>query len=484
MTEKVKANFLNWSEIKLSCSAAILHELSDVFSYFIPSAKFNPKYKAKKWDGKIRLVDKRRGTIPLGLIYRLKNYCSYSNYEFETDIDLNENEFDQQDAIEFISNLDLPFEIREYQLDSFIHTIRKQRSIIISPTASGKSLIIYLMIRFLHEMGRKVLMIVPTVNLVTQMKSDFDEYAKTIDRLPVQEVYAGRSKELQAPIMLSTWQSLQNIDKYWFTQFDAVIVDETHLATGNTLQKILNNCSNADFRVGLTGTLSGEKVHEMLLISALGEPKRMISTSELIEQNYLSDLEIKCLILQHEDAPAKLTYQEEISYLISHTKRNQFLVNLATNLNGNTLVLFNYVESHGKILYEMLEEQVTEQNLFFMAGETKAEIRENIRQHVRSKDSNNIIVASSGVFSTGVNIPSLRNVIFASPTKSKIRVLQSIGRILRLHESKDSAIVYDIADKLYPKRKNYVYSHFESRYQYYLEEDFHIKYHELKLKSS
>ena len=485
MTEKVEIEFRDWSDCKITCSFAILNEISDVFSYFIPSAKFHPKYKAKKWDGKIRLVDKRSKTIPFGLIKRLKNYCRYQDYDFRTKIDLTDNDFDVEDAKDFIAQLELPFEVRGYQIESFIHTIRKQRSIIVSPTASGKSLIIYLIIQFLYQMGRTTLMIVPTVNLVTQMKSDFDDYAVRLDEpLPVQEVYAGKTKEVQSPIYLSTWQSLQNIDKYWFKQFDSVIIDETHLATGNTLQKILGYCSEADFRVGLTGTLSGEKVHEMLLIAAIGEPKQIVTTSDLIDQMFLSNLKIKCLILNHEDAPSNMNYQEEISYLISHEKRNQFLVNLALNLEGNTLLLFNYVENHGKVLFSILEEQVQNKNLFFMSGETDAEVRENIRQHVKSEHSDNIIVASSGVFSTGVNIPALHNVIFASPTKSKIRVLQSIGRILRKHDTKETATVYDISDRLHPTRKNYTFTHFESRYQYYIEEDFSTRYYDLNLKNT
>jgi len=330
-------------------------------------------------------------------------------------------------------------------------------------------------------MDRKVLMIVPTVNLVTQMKQDFEDYAVNLEPLPVQEVYAGKSKEVQAPIMISTWQSLQNLDRSFFYNFDTVVVDETHLATGNTLQKILNSCIHADFRVGLTGTLTGEKVHEMLLIGSIGEPKKIISTSELIENQMLSDLKIKCLILNHKLSSLKMDYQEEIQYLISHEKRNNYIINLAKKLQGNTLILFNYVENHGLVLFNQIEKEVSDKNIFFMSGDTKAELRENIRQHVRNHHSDNIILASSGVFSTGVNIPALHNVIFASPTKSKVRVLQSIGRVLRRHNSKETAVVYDIADKIYTRKNCYVYSHFQERYKYYIEEDFDVKYFEVSL---
>jgi len=479
--EIVKAEFRNQSEIKVNCSLAVLQELSDVFSYFIPSAKFHPKYKAKRWDGRIRLVNMRTKTMPYGLLNRLKNYCKFKDYQFESDFEFELAEFTKEDALEFIEGLKMPFEVRDYQVDAFVHAVSKQRSVLVSPTASGKSAIIYLMMRLFYEMDRKVLMIVPTVNLVTQMKQDFEDYAVNLEPLPVQEVYAGKSKEVQAPIMISTWQSLQNLDRNFFYNFDTVVVDETHLATGNTLQKILNSCIHADFRVGLTGTLTGEKVHEMLLIGSIGEPKKIISTSELIENQMLSDLKIKCLILNHKLSSLKMDYQEEIQYLISHEKRNNYIINLAKKLQGNTLILFNYVENHGLVLFNQIEKEVSDKNIFFMSGDTKAELRENIRQHVRNHHSDNIILASSGVFSTGVNIPALHNVIFASPTKSKVRVLQSIGRVLRRHDTKETATVYDIADQIYRKKNCYVYSHFQERYKYYIEEDFDVKYFEVDL---
>jgi len=479
--EIVKAEFRNQSEIKVNCSLAVLQELSDVFSYFIPSAKFHPKYKAKRWDGRIRLVNMRTKTMPYGLLNRLKNYCKFKDYQFESDFEFESAEFTKEDALEFIEGLKMPFEVRDYQVDAFVHAVSKQRSVLVSPTASGKSAIIYLMMRLFYEMDRKVLMIVPTVNLVTQMKQDFEDYAVNLEPLPVQEVYAGKSKEVQAPIMISTWQSLQNLDRNFFYNFDTVVVDETHLATGNTLQKILNSCIHADFRVGLTGTLTGEKVHEMLLIGSIGEPKKIISTSELIENQMLSDLKIKCLILNHKLSSLKMDYQEEIQYLISHEKRNNYIINLAKKLQGNTLILFNYVENHGLVLFNQIEKEVSDKNIFFMSGDTKAELRENIRQHVRNHHSDNIILASSGVFSTGVNIPALHNVIFASPTKSKVRVLQSIGRVLRRHDTKETATVYDIADQIYRKKNCYVYSHFQERYKYYIEEDFDVKYFEVDL---
>jgi len=479
--EIVKAEFRNQSEIKVNCSLAVLQELSDVFSYFIPSAKFHPKYKAKRWDGRIRLVNMRTKTMPYGLLNRLKNYCKFKDYQFESDFEFELAEFTKEDALEFIEGLKMPFEVRDYQVDAFVHAVKKQRSVLVSPTASGKSAIIYLMMRLFYEMDRKVLMIVPTVNLVTQMKQDFEDYAVNLEPLPVQEVYAGKSKEVQAPIMISTWQSLQNLDRNFFYNFDTVVVDETHLATGNTLQKILNSCIHADFRVGLTGTLTGEKVHEMLLIGSIGEPKKIISTSELIENQMLSDLKIKCLILNHKLSSLKMDYQEEIQYLISHEKRNNYIINLAKKLQGNTLILFNYVENHGLVLFNQIEKEVSDKNIFFMSGDTKAELRENIRQHVRNHHSDNIILASSGVFSTGVNIPALHNVIFASPTKSKVRVLQSIGRVLRRHDTKETATVYDIADQIYRKKNCYVYSHFQERYKYYIEEDFDVKYFEVDL---
>ena len=170
--DTVSVKFLDQSNCKLDCDSGILHELSDVFSYFIPSAKFHPKFKSKKWDGKIRLVDSRRRTIPLGLVHRLKNYCKHKGYNFNCEFNIEPTEFSIEEATEFIDELQMPFEVRDYQIQAFIHAVQKQRSILVSPTGSGKSAIIYLLMRLFYELDRRVLMIVPTVNLVTQMKSD------------------------------------------------------------------------------------------------------------------------------------------------------------------------------------------------------------------------------------------------------------------------------------------------------------------------
>ena len=479
--EMIKVKQLDASNCKLECSNATLYSLSDVFSYMVPNPQFIPKVKSGQWDGKIRLVNSRNKTMPVGLLNRLQNYCNHMEMQLVSEVSIEPNDFSEDECEAFVQSLELQITPRDYQIQAFIHAIRNQRSLIVSPTGSGKSLILYLTTEFCVQLGLKVLVIVPTVNLVTQMAQDFLNYSE--GRRDVKQIRSGTDKEFDSDVVISTWQSLQRMDKSDFSSVDAVIVDECHLATGAVLQKILNYCSNADFRLGTTGTLTGEKVHEMMLIAAIGEPKQFVTTDDLIRDNVLSPLKINCLVLRHEQSPSIYDYQSEIDYIINHHARNRYIINLTKSLKGNTLVLFSRVETHGKVLYEMLEKENLAQNLFFMAGETKGEVRENIRQHVRENADGNIIVASSGVFSTGIDIPALHNVIFASPTKSKIRVLQSIGRILRVHGSKETAVVYDIVDKLITSPKNYAYQHFEERYRYYIEEDFDTDLYEISLST-
>jgi len=178
------------------------------------------------------------------------------------------------------------------------------------------------------------------------------------------------------------------------------------------------------------------------------------------------------------------TYQEEIQYLISSEARNKFIKNLAVSLGKNTLVLYQMVDKHGKILYNMIKntKNIGNRKVFFVHGGVDTDEREEIRR-IMEIENDAIIVASFGTFSTGINIRNLHNIIFAMPTKSSIRTLQSIGRGLRKSETKSSAVLFDIADDLRSGKKlNYTLSHFEERIRIYSEEKFKFKIYKISLK--
>ena len=201
------------------------------------------------------------------------------------------------------------------------------------------------------------------------------------------------------------------------------------------------------------------------------------STKDLIDADYLAQFQIKILVLKYSLETAKLikkmSYQEEMDFIVTHEKRNKFIRNLAIDQNGNTLLLFQYVEKHGKILYDIISKKITtNRKLFFVHGGVDSNQREEVRK-ITESEKDAIIVASFGTFSTGINIQNLHNIIFASPTKSKIRNLQSIGRGLRKGINKKEAVLFDIADNMqYGTKINYTLQHFKERIKQYNEQEF------------
>jgi len=207
-----------------------------------------------------------------------------------------------------------------------------------------------------------------------------------------------------------------------------------------------------------------------------------------MDKKQVSDFEIKCLILKHPDDVClemkDKDYQAEIQYLIACEARNKFIKNLAVSLGNNTLILYQMVAKHGQVLYDMIRntENIGDRKVFFVHGGTETEDREKIRE-IMERENDAIIVASYGTFSTGINIRNLHNIIFASPSKSRVRSLQSIGRGLRNSEGKDKATLYDIADDLrYKKHMNFTLKHFVERVKIYTEEKFSFKTYKIGLK--
>lgn len=486
---------LNESYTKITCEKHIAKELSEFFTFFVPGYQFTPAYRNRIWDGKIRLFDLRNNTIYSGLLSYIEEFCKEREYEYTIQDNLDfEDEFSVYHAKKFIEELNIhangkPIEVREHQINAFIHAMQKRRALLLSPTASGKSLISYLIFQQLHKyQNLKGLIIVPTTSLVEQLYSDFGDYNDG-EMLNVHRIYQGKEKESDKPLIISTWQSLYKMPKEYFEQFDYIIGDEAHLFKAQSLTTILTSCINAKYRIGLTGTLDGTKTHKLVLEGLFGPVKKVISTKELIDKQQLSNFEIKCLVLKHTNEECLMvkdyTYPEEIQYLVSHETRNKFIKNLAVSLGKNTLVLFQMVDKHGKILYDMIRqtEKLGNRKVFFVYGGTDTTDREEIRK-IMEVEQDAIVVASFGTFSTGINIRNLHNIIFGMPTKSSIRTLQSIGRGLRQNEGKEIATLYDISDDLrYKKHMNYTLKHFVERTKIYNEEKFPFKIYKIGLKN-
>jgi len=478
--------------IKVRCEPHIAAELSEFFTFEVPGAKFSPQYRNRVWDGKIRLYDKRNGKLYGGLLAYVREFAKQNDLEVVQGKDVyTSTKIDVKDVEGFCKSLKpksqgKDIEVRDYQIQAIYQSLKRHKLLLLSPTASGKSLIIYSIVRFHQMANRKTLIIVPTTSLVEQMYSDFADYGWDVDKY-CHRIYHGYDKDVVKDVVISTWQSLATLDKNYFQQFECVIGDEAHNFKAKSLTGIMTSLNNAKYRIGTTGTLDGTKTHKLVLEGLFGTVYRATSTKTLIDKNQLSKLTIKCLVLKHNERDRRhirnATYQEEMEYLTGHKVRNNVIRKLCLRLTGNTLVLFQYVEKHGVPLYENIKEKVSEgRKVFFVYGGTETVDREKIRAIVEN-ESNAIIVASYGTFSTGINIRNLHNVIFSSPTKSRIRSLQSIGRSLRQSESKTDATLYDIADDMsIGSYKNFTLHHFSERINIYNEEEFEYSIHNVELK--
>jgi superfamily II DNA or RNA helicase len=487
LTEKLILHKKNEAFISVECERSVAQELSDYFCFFVPGYQFTPAFKQRLWDGKIRLFNLRDHTIYHGLIPYIQKFSKEREYELEIPENISTTEnFSLVEAVDFCRTLNLPFEPRDYQLQAFVHAIRNKRILILSPTASGKSLIIYIIIRYLLQKEyKKGLLIVPTTSLVEQMYSDFASYGFDADEFCHRQ-YAGKEKVTDKFLTITTWQSIYKNEAEYFEQYDFVLGDEAHQFKAKSLTTILSGCVNADYRIGTTGTLDGTQTHRLVLEGLFGPVHKATTTAELIERKELAAFRIKCLILKYSKEiclqAKQWDYNQELEYIVKNQARNEFIKNLALSLEGNTLILFQFVEKHGKELHAKIMEKAGKRHVFFVFGGTDVEIRESVRA-ITEKESDAIIVASYGTFSTGVNIRNLHNVIFASPSKSRIRNLQSIGRGLRKGDNKEIATLFDIVDDMREgKYTNYVLKHFVERVKIYDEEKFNYKFYNIELK--
>jgi superfamily II DNA or RNA helicase len=497
--DKIQINKKDEVYAKISCEKHVAKEISEYFTFFVPGYQFTPAFRNRIWDGKIRLFNLQTNQLYLGLIPYLEIFCKEREYEVVhiepyANVD---DDYPVYHAKKFIEELKVQsrgknIEVRDYQIEAFITGMRKHRQLLLSPTASGKSLIIYMFVRqLLQYQNLRGLIIVPTTSLVEQLYSDFEDYStangwKTEDH--VHRVYQGKDKNSNKDVIISTWQSLYNLPKEYFHQFDFVIGDEAHLFKAQSLTTIMTNLINTKYRIGLTGTLDGTKTHKLVLEGLFGAVKKVVSTKELIDKGQLSQFEIKCLVLKHDDDICKLMkkskYPEELEYLIFCEARNKFIKNLSLSLEGNSLILYQFVDKHGQILYDMIRnaEKIGNRKVFFIHGKVDTDAREQIRK-IMETENDAIVVASYGTFSTGINIRNLHNIVFASPSKSRVRNLQSIGRGLRQSDTKDRAVLYDISDDLrHGDHTNFTLKHFLERVKIYNEEKFSYKIYKIGLK--
>lgn len=445
--------------------------ISERFSFTVKHARF---MKGKRqWDGVIKLYNKLTKKMYLGLIYELARFCRECDLKIVGDVILPQLEISKDDVVDFVDALDTKLDKRDYQIDSIHWLLKNGRGTLLSPTASGKSLIIYAVSQFYK--GR-TLIVINRIGLGLQMVKDIQSYGY---KGSIYTLMDGADPNTNANIVVGTWHTIVKQPPEWFEQFSVICGDECHEWKAKSFRQIIDMCTDISYRFGFTGTIDTEdtEVNSLLVQGGFGKVKQFVTTKELMDDNFVSDLKINIVIFEHQQAVKKMGWQDEVMWLCEHEKRNKYIRNLALNLNNNTLVLFNYVEKHGSILYDLIKNS-TNRPIFYIHGGTKAEQREQVRQTTIESDDV-IIVASYGTFSTGVNIPNLHNVIFGSPFKSRIRNLQSIGRSLRLHETKEMAVVFDLADDLCYNNKSMDWC--VRRITRYAEENFEYTMHKVKL---
>lgn len=496
MVADVKIVKINESYLRLDCELDVAMELSEAFSFQVPGYKFNPKYKSGQWDGYIRLFNLGRRTIYSGLWKNIVAWCESREYTYEL---MTQKHYlapgstagiDMDTVKAYMDSLELHgggkrIAIRDYQVQGVQVALDTRQGILLSSVGSGKSLMLYVICRYITEvLGQRVLLIVPTVGLTTQMRNDFADYASAVDwdvDDHVHMISSGVSKDIKKPIVISTYQSIYKMPAGWFNGdnhsagFGAIICDEGHKIQAATIAGIYERATEVPYRLACTGTMQEMKCNILTMIGLTGTVHDIASSKKLIEAKQLVPLRIKGLVLDYPKETCKAfsttDYESEIKFLTTNRKRNEFISKLAVSCKGTTLVLFRFVELQGQVLYDMIGERATNHEVQYVDGGVHRDAREQMRTDANNRPT--IVIASYGVFSAGVNVPSIENIIFAHPFKSKITGLQSIGRGLRLKEGKTECVLYDIADNMTFKNKpNNTFNHFGERLKMYSNEGF------------
>jgi superfamily II DNA or RNA helicase len=470
----------------------VLSELSDFFTYTVPGSHFMPAYRNGMWDGKIRLLNTVNGELYCGLVDYVYEFAERNGHTVEFDSVTPLHTREEIDT--FIGNLNPhaqgeKIDPYEYQKDAIHYAINDSRALLLSPTSSGKSLMIYGLVRwYLEQQDRKILIIVPTTSLVEQMYKDFEDYAEVeypkFSEDNCHRIYSGKDKKTDKRVVITTWQSIYKLQKKFFSDFGCVIGDEAHGFKSKSLTSIMTKTVDCPYKFGFTGTLDGTVTHKLVLEGLFGPVHKVITTKELMDSDTIARLHIEALIFQYSEAERKVAkkfiYKEEMDFILAHEKRNNFIVQLASRRKDNTLILFNLIK-HGEKLLEEIKKANPGRPVFFVSGKVKTEEREEIRR-ITEESTNAIIIASYGTYSTGINIRNLHNIIFAHPSKSRIRNLQSVGRGLRKAVDKDKCTLFDLSDDLsWKKHKNFSLKHFVERIKIYNSEKFDYKLNNINL---
>jgi|TARA_R110002020_G_scaffold110261_1_gene254816 superfamily II DNA or RNA helicase len=369
-------------------------------------------------------------------------------------------------------------ELREYQEEVIRKALKIGRGTCVLGTGAGKTLTTAALIENYFQNCSdkdtfKCIVLVPDLGLVSQTYEEFNNVGTTFKMTK----WTGKTKpDLTSNVVICNIGIVQSQfdTNDWMKYVDLLIVDECHkIKATNKVSKIVSNIRTHN-KYGFTGTLPENNLDKWSIIGKLGPVIYEKTSYELRLEDYLANVNVKILNLDYNTPPRYLSdnaYKEELDFIYESHFRNTFLTKLCDKLENNTLILVNHI-SQGVILSEYLT-QCKDKQVYFIRGEVEVDTREDIKR-IMEKDNNVLCVAMSSIFSTGVNIKNLHNIIFAAGGKSFIRTVQSVGRGLRKHSSKNKLIIFDICDNL-----RYGLRHCEKRKEIYDREK--IKYTESKI---
>lgn len=473
----------------------IRQDIHDHFTYPEPTFTRN---KWSKWDGTVRLFKLRGNTLPYGCLQMLLELAKVRGWTFELDDAFRSDitKITKPELTEWVKTLNIhtggmPIDPYDYQMEALYLGIKFGRMTVLAATSAGKSLIAYMLTRY-YEMlcdgdGKKILILVPSQMLVDQMYADFQDYS-TVNGWDVKanchKIMEGMPKNARKMVYISTWQSIYEESDEYFEQFGRIINDETHLASGKSISSIMDKSVNAYQRIGMTGTLKAEKIHPILIMSLFGPIKRVVTTKQLIDAGRATEVDIKMFQLNYKREEcayiSQCSYQQEIEFLVGHAYRNKIIATLASTLKGNTLMMFDRLE-HIENVKAILDKIDHGKQVYVITGDVDKDERGIIKM-IAEKDDGVIVLGTSGCVSTGLSIKRLRNLLLCHPSKSIVKVLQAVGRIIRLHNEKGTSHVYDMVDNFsYEDKPNFALKHAMERLQIYKNDEFPISFKRIEM---
>ncbi len=493
----------------IDCTDLELKQLQYSFRKKIKNWRFHPQVKRKLWDGYMSFIDPS-GRIPVGLWHELTQVCKEYGFAISFDnFDLFRSPYTKEEYLQWVKATSFfdkkgnKIEPRDYQIDSVWAILKYKLSISEIATSAGKTLIMYMVMSFLKHKGllKRMLIVVPNISLIIQTYEDFFCYSNKDVELKMQMISGSTEKEIDedTELVIGTFQTLVKQPVTFFDGFDVVCIDEAHFTQAKSVKETIAKCRNVTYRFGLSGTLEKDDFAERLTLQAyLGPLINKVSAEFLFQNNYATPVQVKIIKLNYMNNETREKLQQirkrrnsidgakildiERKLVIESKKRLNYICELVNQTTKNTLVLFHNVKAdYGKKIQERLFEISRDKDVFYVDGETDVEKREYFKNSLETGE-NKVLIASFGTFSTGISVKNIHNIVFAESFKSDKIIRQSIGRGMRLHESKTKTNIIDISDDFsYNGDKNFLIRHMEKRMEIYDSQGFPYKIYNVEI---